>query len=91
MDDEYQSVRRIQALDAAEYLINIASRGDLDHKAFATTIAAAHRTHQQSVMRLMACVIEGLAGNSYDGRNQATVQFAKEVEPVLDQYVFPYI
>ena len=89
--DDYQTTRHTHAVQSAETLISMAARGDLDHQTFAKTIAASHRTHQQSVMRLMAYVIEELAKNSYDRRNQATVQFAKEVEPVLDQYVFPYI
>jgi len=87
----YGAIRKEHTEAAASALISAVASSDFDGKMFAAYIGNEHRTNQQSLMRAIAYVLDGWANQPSDGRNQATVQFATEVKPILDKYVFPYI
>lgn len=88
---DYKSIREAHSNAVADALIKGVASSDFDGKAFAKRIACEHRTHQQSVMRAVAYLLDEFAKSEHDGRNQATVEFCKEINPTLNQYVFPYI
>lgn len=51
-----------------------------------------HRTIQQNMMRFFMQFVEGMANNSHDGRNEASVELAKaimEIDP--RKRALPYI
>lgn len=62
-----------------------------DAETFARTIAASHRTLQQSVMRLFIATIRKMAEVHPDDRNEATVELAKKMAEIADDYPLPLI
>lgn len=58
---------------------------------FAETIAKGHKTLQQSVMRLFIATIRKMAEVTPDDRNAATVELAKKIAEIADDYALPFI
>ena len=63
----------------------------VDSKTFAKTICEGHRTLQQSTMRLFMEVIREMANNSYDDRNEASVEMAKKIIEATKDCSLPFI
>lgn len=81
--------RTERATAAAKAFAEAVCALDHNHEAFAAVIADLHRTRQQSVMRAMYAVMQRLAKEQHDKRNEATVQFCKGVTG-YDNF-FPFI
>lgn len=80
-----------EAIDAAKTLIEFAAKRS-NTEDFVKVILTEHLTHQQSIMRLLMKVIEGMADQRcVDGRNVAAVTLAKELLPIIEERPLPYI
>ena len=80
-----------EAIDAAKTLIEFAAKRS-NTEDFVKVILTEHLTHQQSIMRLLMNVIEGMADQRcVDGRNVAAVTLAKELLPIIEERPLPYI
>ncbi len=84
-DNEFRARRM-----ANDLLIFVNSFG-YDTETFAKTIAAGHKTLQQSVMRLFIATIHKMAEVHPDARNEATVELAKRILEIADDYPLPLI
>lgn len=62
-----------------------------DYKTFAKTITNAHKTLQQSVMRLFISTIREMAKVTPDDRNTQTVELAKKIAEIANDYSLPLI
>lgn len=62
-----------------------------DDEAFAKTICRAHKTLQQSVMRLFVLTIRKLAEVEPDERNEAAVELARAITYLAEDYSLPLI
>lgn len=62
-----------------------------DSATFAKTICNGHKTLQQSTMRLFIATIREMAKVTPDKRNAATVELAKVISNIADEYVLPLI
>lgn len=59
---------------------------------FAANVMSFHPTLQQTFARLMKETFLAFAEKSYfDARNKNTVQLAKEIKPILETNVLPFI
>ena len=65
-----------------ELLLFVNSYGNVGAADFVQTICNAHRTLQQSTMRLFIETISALANNNYDLRNENTVKLAKAISKI---------
>lgn len=81
--------RTERATAAAKAFAEAVCALDHNHEAFADVIVDLHRTHQQCVMRAMYAVMQALANERADLRNEATVEFCKRVTGNGD--FFPFI
>ncbi len=77
--------------DAAEALVGAVNTFCFRDEVFAEVVGTAHKTLQQSVMRVMLATIRRLAVNSTDERNEATVELAKKIVEVADGAALPFI
>lgn len=84
-DNEFRARRM-----ANDLLIFVNSFG-YDAETFAKMIAAGHKTLQQSVMRLFIATIRKMAEVNPDARNEATVELAKKILEIADDYPLPLI
>lgn len=62
-----------------------------DEKTFAQTICKGHKTLQQSTMRLFIATIREMAKVTPDDRNAATVELARIISGLADEYPLPLI
>ena len=62
-----------------------------DAEKFAGTICQGHKTLQQSTMRLFVTTIRKMAEVRPDERNKATVELAKKITEITDEYSLPLI
>lgn len=62
-----------------------------DADTFAETICQGHKTLQQSTMRLFVATIRKMAEVRPDERNRATVELAKKITEIMDNYSLPLI
>ncbi len=62
-----------------------------DAEKFADTICQGHKTLQQSTMRLFVTTIKKMAEVRPDERNKATVELAKKIAEITDEYSLPLI
>lgn len=85
------SAKEAAAVSLAYDILNFVNDYGCDTEAFAEAICNGHRTLQQSVMRLIVAVIERMAVNGFDERNQAAVNLARRLSEVAEQYSLPYI
>lgn len=81
--------RTERATAAAKAFVEAVCALDHNHDAFAAVIRDQHFTHQQSVMRAMYAVMQELAKEQHDMRNEATVKFCRRVTNNGD--FFPFI
>lgn len=62
------------------------------HEELAKKLANEHPTLQQNFMRLVSDFIQEMAKKKfYDDRNKNSVEFAKEVMPIIEKFYFPCI
>lgn len=62
-----------------------------DAEKFAEIICQGHKTLQQSTMRLFVTTIRKMAEVRPDERNRATVELAKKITEITDEYSLPLI
>lgn len=63
-----------------------------DHEALAKAMARDHNTLQQNYMRLFQAFVGEMAAKTYsDGRNQASVQLAKDINDKVKEAHLPYV
>ena len=62
-----------------------------DNEVFAKQIAQAHKTLQQSTMRLFVTTIAAMAEVEPDERNKQTVELAKRITEIAKDYTLPLI
>lgn len=62
-----------------------------DEESFASTICGAHRTLQQSTMRLFIATICKMAENDTDARNEASVELAKKIAEMVKDHPLPLV
>ena len=62
-----------------------------DSETFAETICRDHKTLQRSVMRLFIATIRKMAEVVPDERNKATVELAKTISVITEEYPLPLI
>lgn len=77
----------IEAMLLLEYVNSFSC----DYKTFAKTIANGHKTLQQSVMRLFVSTIREMAKVTPDDRNAQTVELAKKIAEIANDYSLPLI
>ncbi len=66
--------------------------GSQERKVFLEEMSRDHRSLQQSFTRLCVDWLQKLAATeSFDLRNQASVELAKELKPLLDSKPLPFI
>lgn len=80
-----------RAKEAAENLIEFVNEFGVDVDTFADEICRAHRTLQQSIMRLFMVTIKKLSMVSVDNRNENTVKLAKQIIETVGDYSLPFI
>lgn len=71
--------------EAIERLINGMANEEYVAKELALI---SHRTLQQKFMRLCIAFIKAEANNSYDLRNQATVELARQIISAMEEFDF---
>ena len=82
VDIEYANAEK-EAIDTARATMNMVNRYGFNMKAYANVVLNAHRTLQQSWMRLACYVIEQIAKQEhYDGRNENAVLLARKMVEV---------
>lgn len=75
----------------AMLLLEYVNSFSCDYKTFAKTIANGHKTLQQSVMRLFISTIREMAKVTPDNRNAQTVELAKKIAEIANDYSLPLI
>ncbi len=75
------------ANDILDYVNDLAC----DEESFASTICSAHRTLQQSTMRLFIATICKMAENDTDARNEASVELAKKIAEIAKDHPLPLV
>ena len=80
-----------KAVGMANELLTFVNSYGFDRETFAKTICKGHRTLQQSVMRLFIEMIREMSKNSYDDRNEASVELAKRIMEIADGFPLPFI
>lgn len=75
------------ASDILDYVNNLT----FDAESFADTICSAHRTLQQSTMRLFISTICKMAENDTDARNEASVELAKKIAEIAANHQLPLV
>ena len=75
----------------ANDILDFVNAFGFDSKTFAITIANGHKTLQQSVMRLFIETIRTMAKVIPDDRNAQTVELAKKISELADEYSLPLI
>ena len=85
------NIRKMKAEATADIVIDFVNSYGHDAESFAKRIAKAHRTLQQSVMRLIVATIQELANSQYDERNAATVRLAMEIMKIAEGISLPLI
>lgn len=84
-------MEREQAREAAFDLLRFVNSFTFDADTFAETIAADHKTLQQSAMRLFIRTIKEMSTVVPDDRNRATVELAKKITEIAEGYSLPLI
>ncbi len=75
----------------ANDILDFVNAFGFDSETFATTICQGHKTLQQSTMRLFIATIRKMAEVRPDDRNKATVELAKKIAEIADEYSLPLI
>ena len=79
------------ARELAKGVLNFVNCYGFDTETFAKTIAADHKTLQQSVMRLFIATIREMAKMTPDERNAQTVELAQKITAIAEDYGLPLI
>lgn len=79
------------AKKVAEDVLQLVNSYGVDAETFAETICNAHRTLQQSTMRLFIATIHEMAKNNTDARNEQAVELAKKIAEIAQDYPLPLI
>ena len=58
---------------------------------FCEGMAQQHRTHQQSVGRLVIDWLKSVTESEFDGRNAGLVDFARSIKKQLDEAHLPFV
>lgn len=80
-----------QAEALANDILDFVNVFGCDEERFADTICRAHKTLQQSTMRLFVTTIRKMAEVQPDERNHNTVRLAKRISEIADEYSLPLI
>ncbi len=80
-----------QAEKLANDILDFVNVFGFDAEKFADTICQGHKTLQQSTMRLFVTTIRKMAEVRPDDRNRATVELAKKITEITDEYSLPLI
>lgn len=75
----------------ANDILDFVNAFGFDSETFATIICQGHKTLQQSTMRLFIATIRKMAEVRPDERNKATVELAKRITEIADEYSLPLI
>lgn len=75
----------------ANDILDFVNAFGFDAETFAVTICRGHKTLQQSAMRLFIATIRKMAKVRPDDRNKATVELAKKIAEIADEYSLPLI
>ena len=89
-NDEYVKTNS-DAEYIAKRLLEFVNNYSCDYATFAKTIVGGHRTLQQSVMRLFIVTIREMAKARSDDRNAQSVELAKKIVEIADEYSLPLI
>lgn len=82
---------RKSAEELANDILDFVNAFGFDSNSFAETICRGHKTLQQSTMRLFIATIRKMAEVRPDDRNKATVELAKKISEIADDYPLPLI
>ena len=85
------NTKKNQAEQMAKDILSFVNSFGYDSDTFAETICRDHKTLQQSVMRLFIVTIRRMAEVAPDDRNKATVELAKVISSIADNYPLPLI
>lgn len=86
MDTKKQEAERL-----ANDLLDFVNRFGYDSNAFAKVICTAHKTLQQSTMRLFIETIRQMGEVNPDDRNRAAVELAKKISVIAKDHPLPMI
>lgn len=75
----------------ANDILNYVNNLTFDEESFVSTICSAHRTLQQSTMRLFITTICKMAENDTDARNEASVELAKKIAEMAKEHPLPLV
>ena len=82
----------METKEVVSVMSNYVNSFNCEYKQFAETMGYEHRTLQQNFTKLCVAWLKHLAEtNSYDLRNQASVEFAKSIQEQLDTVALPLI
>jgi hypothetical protein len=87
MSNDYERAQKAAAQQAVRVLSDYVNNMGHDPKAFVEALSREHRTLQQSATSLMLAWFEHLSkleDGWYDLRNEASVQVAKKIWPVIE-------
>lgn len=82
---------RLSARELANAVLLFVNCYGFDEATFAKTIASDHKTLQQSTMHLFIATIREMAKVSPDDRNAQTVELAKKIVEIAEDYSLPLI
>ena len=85
------NTKKNQAEQLAKDVLAFVNAFGYDSETFAETICRDHKTLQQSVMRLFIVTIRKMAEVIPDERNKATVELAKTISVIAEEYPLPLI
>ena len=77
--------------NSEQFVRELLSQVHNNHKELVIALVKEHRTNQQTMMRFCVSFIETMAKNDTDARNEASVNFAKQVVEKIDNRIMPYI
>lgn len=80
-----------KAEELANDILDFVNVFGCDEERFADTICRAHKTLQQSTMRLFITTIRKMAEVQPDARNHNTVKLAKRISGIADEYSLPLV
>jgi len=80
-----------QGRQLAKDILSYVNAFGYDSEAFADTIVRDHKTLQQSTMRLFIATIRKMAQVIPDERNAQTVELAKKISEIAEDYPLPLI
>jgi len=83
--------KSITGQELGEEVLYFVNQFGFDADSFAKTIAKGHKTLQQSTMRLFMKTIAEMAKVYPDKRNEQTVELAKKITELAEDYSLPLI